>query len=58
MIARRPWPPFASPGWLIFYAAGALAWSVIAESWGACLAIGLLAFGLALIAIAWEGLQR
>jgi hypothetical protein len=30
-VKRRPWPRYASPGWLAGYAVGLLGWRVILE---------------------------
>ncbi len=58
MIARRQWPPYASPGWVALYTVEFGSWMVIAKLWGACVVLGLVVLGLALLGIAWEGRQR
>jgi high-affinity nickel permease len=55
---RYDWAEYALPGRLCYYAVCATAWAAISATWGACVVLGLIAFGLALIAIAWEGVQR
>jgi hypothetical protein len=55
---RYDWAEYALPGWLCYGAACTAAWAAIAARWGTCAVLGLLAFGLALIAIGWEGLQQ
>lgn len=54
---RYDWHEYAAAGWFCTFGVCAASW-VALGLWGACLVLGLLAFGLALIAIAWEGLQR
>ena len=40
------WPPFCSPGWLLAYTLGLLAWLAILKLWGACLVVAMIAGGL------------
>lgn len=54
---RREWPPLLSPGYLALYAAGALAWFLYYELFGAAVVLGLLAFGVLLFAAALGGLS-
>ncbi len=42
----NPWPPFASPGWLLAYALGLLCYLAIGELWGAVIVVALIAGGM------------
>ncbi len=54
---RYDWAEYALPGRLCLGVVCVAAWAAIGGRWGACAVLGLMAFGLALLAIARESVQ-
>lgn len=57
MTPRREWPPYASPGWIAFYAVGVCAWAAIAEAWGFIGCLVVIGVGALLAAAAARALD-
>jgi hypothetical protein len=51
-VTRRPWPRYASPGWLTAYALGGAGWAAIALIGGGTAALVIAGVGAWLVFVA------